>query len=265
MNTLKTNLFILLLVLFCLLIGSCNKTDTYIYCNHNSQKDTLSHLDYSGLNFGPGILKAKTFHIETHTLPDNLEIIDNNHIIDLLNNNIVINGYQHHDLSMKFYNRLDFITKLLIKFNKKTYKPTEYKPMDYNKYFPDTTFLVNDFYFLGKLELSDKFNSYVILNQHEINELDGLFFLRNETSYYLLNIDHSKKLISTIQLACYITDNSGLSISQKKLKLKFLFKHWFYFVHDSYIKATDLIPNVENRRKTIFLLRLTKNGEIKKI
>jgi hypothetical protein len=262
MDNSKTLLFILLLISSAVLIRCGVKTDSFIYCNHISQRDTLSYLDYHGIDFNTNFFKSKNFKLEFNSVPDNFQKIDDKHLIMLLTNNIVINGYQNLELSMRSYHKLDLATKLILKFNKNTISPEKFKPIDYHKFFPDTTYLINDFYLLGKLELSNEYDSYVIINQHDINELDGVYFERNETSYYLLNMDHNKKLISTIQLAYFRTDSDGLSYSMEKLELRFILKYWLCFFHSSYIKSLDL-PNTENKQKTRFTLRINRKGEIK--
>jgi hypothetical protein len=259
------NISIFLISIFSIFQIGCNDR-TEFYCNHNTDRDTLSHLDFSGINFPTGQLKLTTFQLKSDTIPVGGEKIYDNQLIDLLNNNMLINGYidyrKQYDL-FRWTGTNDFITRLIIKFNKNTFKfPSDYKPIDYEKYRSDSTSLFNDYYILGKLDLSNKFDSYVISNHRKKNEIEGMYFDRNEISYYLLNIDKSKRLISTARLANILSESDGLSFFQEELKMRSFFKCLFFYSKEWYIVSLDLPDHPGNSHKTKFFLRLKRNGEI---
>jgi hypothetical protein len=178
---------------------SC-KSFPEIYCNHVQEKDSLSYLNYSGTNLQTQRLCINYFILDSNYIPNGLKKIDEIYLIDLLNHNIIINGYKQYYYTIDLFNyKPDFFARLLHKYNKNTaYPSNEFKRIDYNNYLSDLSLSVNDFYYVGQINLSKHFNSYVVLNQRYHNDKSNLLFTNQETSYFLLNIDQNNKLVSLL-------------------------------------------------------------------
>jgi hypothetical protein len=235
-----------------------------IYSNHRLEKDSLSYLNYDGTHLSNENLKIRNFSLDSNSIPIGYKKVEDKHLIDLFNHNIIINGYkQEYYATKSLYFRTGFFTKLLLKYNKHTqFEPDQSKPIDYQKYLSDSL-AINEYYSCGQIEFSKLFKSYVLLNHRYRNNLDGFFFLKEETSYYLLNIDLSNKLISTIQLAYFTYESDGLSQFEEQLQEKMLLKHWLIFKRAWYIASLDISPPATNDHKNQFILRISKQGEIK--
>lgn len=250
-------------ILFLIIITGCRKLPE-IYSNHNLEKDSLSYLNYEGTYLSNEILKINHFCLDSNQVPEGYKKVKDKHLIDLLNHNIIINGYKHEVYTAKsLFSRNGFFTKLLLKYSKHTkFIPDQFKPIDYQKYLSDSLSL-NEYYSCGQIEFSKLFKSYVLLNYRHKNTLDGFFFFKEETSYYLLNIDLSNNLISTIQLAYFTQESDGLSLFKEQLQEKMLLNHWLIFKRTWYITSLDISPPATNDNKNRFILRISKRGEIK--
>lgn len=255
--------------IFCILfsifiISGCRKLPE-IYCSHNLEKDSLSYLNYEGIHLANEILKLKNFNLDSNAVPIDIKKIEDKHLINLFNNNIIINGYkQQYSDWESLFPKADFITKLLLKYNKNTkYKPDQFRPINYQKYLSDSLSLENEYYYCGQLEIWRHFKSYVFLNHRYRNSIEGIFFIKEETRFFLINLDLSNKLISTIQLACFSKESDGLSLFKEKLENRIIFKNWLFYKQSWDIRSLDITPPAVNSHRKKFLLRIKKNGEIK--
>lgn len=255
--------------IFCILfsiftIAGCRELPE-IYCNHNLEKDSLSFLNYEEVHLPNGILKLKNFQLDSNAVPLDIRKIEDKNFINLFNNNIIINGYKQLSGDLKsIFPKTDFITKLLLQFNKNTKsKPDQFRPISYQQYLSDSSFLENEYYYCGQLEIWRNIKSYIFLNHRHRNSIEGIFFIKEETRFFLINLDLSNKLISTIQLAYFSEQSDGLSQFKEKLEGRIILKSWLFYKQSWNIRSLDLTPPAVNSRRKKFLLRINKNGEIK--
>ena len=250
-------------ILFCLftVISGCSTiVKENVSYNHLSMKDSLSRVDYSNVGFNITTVNLKSFEIEnsfevfiTDEIPKGSELYKN------LINNVVINEFISWEAVEREVSHKGFISKLLAKHIKNTYPLPEYRQIDYYKHFPDTSKIEYNFYIIGRIELSDNFKSYIVASNKQLRYVGPII---KKSEYYLLNLDHSHQLISTVILASNGVFYDGLGKSNDKLSSNIKTCNRLKFIYTSYTKSLDLPQNPEVNHRYIFTLRIRKNGEI---
>jgi len=252
-------------ILFCLstLIFGCSPiVQEYVGYNHLSMKNSLSQVDYSHVDINTNTVQLKSFKIEN---PDQTfksdEIPQGSELYNNLINNVVINEFISWEAIEREVSHKGIISKLLAKLLKNTFTLPEYRQIDYFKYFPDTTIREYKFFIVGRIELSDSFNGYVIAS-NKLCRFDRIPVIK-KSDYYLLNIDQNHQLISTLLLASNGMNHDGLGIGNDQLSSKIKACNRLRFVYTSNNKSLDLPQNPEVNHRYNFTQRIRNNGEIK--
>jgi len=251
----------LLICLLTVIFGCSPIVKENVSYNHHSMKDSLSRVDYSNVDFNISTVKLKRFEIEnaveifkSNKIPKGSELYEN------LINNVVINEFISWEAIEREVSHKGFISKLLTKYIKNTYPLPEYRQIDYYKHFPDTSKIEYNFFVIGRIELSDNFKSYIIASNKQLRYVGPII---KKSEYYLLNLDHSHQLISTVILASNGIFYDGLGKSNDKLSSKIKTCNRLRFIYTSFDKSLDLPQNIEVNHRYTFTLRIRKNGEIK--
>ena len=252
-------------ILFCLsiLIFGCSPSvKESVGYNHLFIKDSLSQVDYSHIEMNINTVQLKSFKIEnpvqtfiSDEIPQDSELYKN------LINNVVINEFISWQAIEREVSHKGFISKILTKHIKNTFALPEYRQLDYFKYFPDTTTREYKFYMIGRIELSDSFNSFVIAS-NKLSRIDRIPVIKN-SEYYMLNIDQNHQLISTLLLASNGMNHDGLGIGNDQLSSKIKACNRLRFNYTSNNKSLDLPQNPEVNHRYTFTQRIRNNGEIK--
>lgn len=252
-------------ILFCLstvIFGCTPIVKEYVGYNHRTMNDSLSIVDYTDVDINANTLQLKSFDIDNPVQAfKSSEIPQGSELYKNLINNVVINEYLTWEAIEREVSHKGFISKILSKNIKNTFPLPEYRQVDYNEYFPDTTITDYKFFIVGRIEISDSFKSYIIAS-NKLSRSDRIPVIK-KSEYYLLNIDQNQQLISTVTLASNGMNHDGLGVGNDQLSSKINYCNSLRFKYISYTKSLDLPQSPEVNHSYTFTLRIRKNGEIK--